>query len=160
MKIKLNYFLSIVSIITIILPSCRHEVDYKIVREDVIMQHDKLMADDEKLMHHKMQLDTLALSLGKLKVQQPALDTAKVHQEITAINNKLNAASDKMSNWMQQFKTDADGKSNAQAVAYFGAEKVKVTRLDSIYRNLLKESSAYLEKFNVKDDTATHKHQH
>jgi hypothetical protein len=160
MKNTLNYMLMMILLPACVLLSCNQEADYKTVREEVVKQHDKLMADDETLMQHKMQLDTLVQSLAEIKAQQPDLDTAKVRNEIAAINTKFTAAEDAMSNWMQQFKTDVDGKSNAEAVAYFEAEKKKVTALDSVYRDLLKQSGAYLERFNIKHDTAGHSHQH
>jgi GTPase involved in cell partitioning and DNA repair len=137
--------------------ACNPGPDYKEVRKEVIDQHDQLMMDDERVMHNKMKLDTLALNLKMLKQQQPALDTAQTRVDISELSKRLAAADDQMSEWMHHFKVDMEGKSNAEAVAYFKAEKVKVQKLDSLYKQVLNESDAYLEKFNIKNDAGSDK---
>ena len=125
---------------TILTVGCQNQVSYKDVREDVIVAHDKLMADEDKTMNAKMALDTLASTgLEILKAQQADRDTAKMRSEIKILTRKLNDASDQMSKWMENFKSDVTGKSNAEAVAYFKEEKLKVKRLDSLYQVALKE---------------------
>ncbi len=137
------------------LASCQSEPDYKVVRQEVLDQHDKIMMDGEKAMNYKMKLDTLAMSgLAKIKQHQPSIDTAAEHQQIIDLTKKLNQADEKMNDWMHNFKTDVDRKSNTEAVAYFNAEKTKVQQLDSTYKSVLKEAEAYLKKLNVKSDTS------
>jgi GTPase involved in cell partitioning and DNA repair len=143
--------------------ACQQEVNYKDVRAEVMDFHDRLMNDDGNIMANKMKLDTLAMpaSLAKVKAANASADTAKVHAEVDSLRNALTAAEDKMSNWMENFKTDADGKSNEQAVAYFKSEKKKVQSIDSLYQTLLKQSGDYLKKFNMAPaETHGGEHQH
>lgn len=139
--------------------ACQNEVSYKVVREEVIKAHDGLMADEDKVMNIKMTLDTLALEgLTKIKAERPNIDTAKINQDIKVLSNKLTDASAQMSAWMEYFKPDMEGKSNAEAVAYFEQEKIKVRKLDSLYKAVLQESGAYLKKFDIHPNTAKHEH--
>jgi hypothetical protein len=157
MKIKYQNPLTCLTagIALLIIQACNQEPDYKEVRKEVIEQHDKLMMDDERVMHNKMKLDTLALTLYIIKQQQPVLDTAQTLNEIKQLSNRLTAADEQMSEWMHHFNVDMEGKSNADAVAYFKAEKVKVQKLDSLYEQVLNESDAYLKRFNIKLDNAS-----
>ncbi|EHQ31081.1 hypothetical protein [Mucilaginibacter paludis] len=137
------------------LSACQNDPDYKAVRQQVLDQHDKIMMDGEKAMTFKMKLDTLAMSaLAKFKQQQPSLDTTAELQQLKTLSKKLNDADERMNDWMHNFKTDVDGKTNAEAVSYFNGEQVKIRQLDSIYKMVLKESADYLKRFNVKTDTS------
>lgn len=139
----------------LLLIACQSEPDYKTVRQQVLDQHDQIMMDGEKAMSYKMKLDTLAMAgLAKLKQQQSSLDTAAEHQQIKALTKKLADADEHMNDWMHNFKTDIDGKSNAEAVKYFNKEKIKIKELDSICKVVIKQSNDYLKKFNVKTDTS------
>ncbi|RKR84159.1 hypothetical protein BDD43_4386 [Mucilaginibacter gracilis] len=146
---------TLLTITTILcMAACQNEGDYKVIRKQVLDRHDQIMMDGEKAMNDKMMLDTLALSgLAKLKAQQPSLDTAAEHQEIKRLTKKLDDADERMNDWMHNFKTDVDGKSNQQAVDYFNGQKTKIAQLDSLYKALLKEAAVYLQKFNLKADT-------
>ncbi len=144
----------------IAIQGCQPEVNYKTVRQEVIVLHDDLMANEDKLMNVKMSLDTLALTgLAKIKAQHAGYDTAAVHAQITILTTKLDSLSNQMSKWMEHFRSDVEGKSNAEAVAYFEQEKVKVKKLDSLYKVTLSESETYLKKFDIRPDTAKH-HEH
>jgi len=146
---------------TVALYSCTQDVDYKAVREEVIFEHDKLMEDESRMMNVKMKLDTLAATgIAKLNVEQPALDTTKTRADVAQLTAKLNAATDQMSKWMESFQTDVQGKSNLEAVAYFENEKIKVHKLDSVYRSALDEAEAYLNKFGIKVDGGGHAEYH
>ncbi|TFF39726.1 hypothetical protein [Mucilaginibacter psychrotolerans] len=152
MKKKIKYLLIVT---TLAFSACKNEPDYKIVRQQVLDHHDQIMIGSEKAMNNKMQLDTLAkYGLAKFKQQQPALDTTAELQQIHLLIKKLNKADDRMSEWMQNFKTDVDGKTNAEAVKYFNSENRKIRELDSIYTAVLNESDGYLQKFNIKPVTS------
>lgn len=134
--------------------ACWNTTDYKVIRKQVLDQHDQIMIDAEKAINEKMILDSLSLSgLAKFKARQPSLDTAAEHQQIVRLSKKLDNADERMNGWMHNFKTDVDGKSNQQAVDYFEGEKMKLAQLDSLYKATLKESAAYLHKFSLEPDT-------
>ncbi len=153
MKNSLSKFLILCSTV-FTLSACQSEPDYKAIRQQVLDQHDQVMIDGERAMSNKMKLDTLGTSgLAVLKKQQPDLDTAAERTQINALSRKLTDADDQMNDWMHNFKTDMDGKSNEESVKYFKGEKVKIQKLDSTYNAVLKESGAYLQKFNIRPDT-------
>ncbi len=134
--------------------ACQSEPDYKAIRKEVLDSHDQIMMDGERAMRNKMKLDTLGITgLAALKKQQPSLDTTAEHQRIQTLIKKLNDMDDRMNDWMHNFKSDIEGKSKTEAVNYFKAEQVKIKKLDSIYKMVLKESDAYLKKFNTRPDT-------
>ncbi|MFD2148260.1 hypothetical protein [Mucilaginibacter antarcticus] len=157
---KKIHYLICVSAIALTTQSCQNEANYKDVRKEVITLHDGLMASDERLMSTKMALDSLCLTgMPGVKAHYLEVDTGELRTEVKLLTERLNNLSDQMSNWMENFKTDMDGKSNAEAVAYFEAEKVKVKRLDSLYNAAITESENYLKRFDIKRDT-TAKHEH
>ncbi|MBE9586863.1 hypothetical protein IM792_20610 [Mucilaginibacter sp. JRF] len=159
---NLKYILAITVLGGTLAQACKQEVSYKQVREEVITLHDKLMADDEKIMDHRLKLDTLISPaiLTKIKTDKPETDTAKLHADVNNLRVEMYMAGNNMSEWMQKFQPEQDGKSNAEAVAYFEGEKQKVKSLDSLYTSLLEQSNGYLKKYNIKVDTALGEHHH
>jgi len=144
-----------------LLSSCNQEPDFKVVRQQVLDQHDLLMIDGEKAMHLQMTLDTLGKTgFRKLKQEQPDLDTAAEQQQIKMLLADLNKADDSMNDWMHAFNPDAEGKSNHDAVLYFKKEKLKVNQIDSLYRKALTQAGKYLNRFHLAPDTSTAVHQH
>jgi len=138
----------------LLLQACNHQPDYKAARDQVNL-HDELMGDDGRAMNDKAKLKSLATpsALHNLKSTQPQTDTATEKTHITTMIKQLDSVSNAMSDWMSQFNPDVQGKSDQQAVDYFKAEKIKVNKLDSSYKVILKASDAYLAKFHVKADS-------
>ncbi|TDO24906.1 hypothetical protein [Pedobacter duraquae] len=163
MKLNTSFFLTAFCAVSLalVMQSCSQEPDFKVVRQEVLDQHDQLMLDGEKVMTLQMKLDTLSKSgLKTLKVNQPALDTVAEQQQIKALLNDLVKADDSMNNWMHAFNPDAEGKSNHDAVLYFKDEKVKVNQIDSLYRIALTNANTYLKRLNMATDTTVAVHQH
>jgi hypothetical protein len=147
--------------LSVFFSACKGDSDYKVTRQQVMDLHDKLMIDGEMAMHNKMALDTLAIKgLANLKRTQHALDTLKEKTQIAKLTAKLNTADERMMDWMNKFQPDVDGKNNAEAIAYFTKEKVKLIKMDSLYKIALKESSDYLKKFNLEVPAASKGHDH
>lgn len=133
--------------ITFFLNACSSEPDFKRIRQEVVEHHDKLMADGEIAMHHKLVLDTfMTTGLAEAKKATPGLDTAAERKHIQELIVKLNAADESMMDWMQEFKADMEGISNAEAVNYFNGEKTKLLKMDSLYKVALDGAAAYLKK--------------
>jgi hypothetical protein len=148
----------------VVLQSCTSEPDYKEVRQEVIEIHDKLMAEDGQVTANRMKLDTLSQA-GPAAFQAGVRDanTAQVRKELAGLRSRLKSAEDEMSDWMHQFNPEVSGKSNAEAVAYFRAEKQKVLRLDSLYKNVIRESSNFLKRTGYQQGPqadAGHNHPH
>lgn len=145
-----------------IIPACKQEPDFKVVRQKVLDQHDQLMIETEKVMTLQMKLDTLSKSgLKTLKITQPTLDTLAEQQQIKILLAELGKADDSMNNWMHAFNPDAEGKSNHDAVLYFKEEKLKVNQIDSLYKKVLSDADQYLGRFNLmpkKESTPAHQH--
>jgi len=145
-----NLFIALSAIL--LLQACNNQPAYKAARDQVINLHDELMGDDGLAMTNKARLKAIATpaALQNLKITQPQTDTAMEKAHITAMIKQLDSVSNAMSDWMNQFNPDVQGKSDQQAVDYFKAEKVKVNKLDSSYKVILKTSDVYLAKFHVK----------
>ncbi|MET3114919.1 hypothetical protein AAKU52_002659 [Pedobacter sp. CG_S7] len=143
-----NFYFLLLGILLMV--SCQNEPNYKAVRQEVMDLHDKIMVDGERAIKNKMILDTLSKSkLKQLKQLHPEIDTLQEKVQIVKLVEKLSQADEMMMDWMHEFQADIEGKSNAQAVTYFKGEMVKVANLDHFYEELLKESNAYLKKFNL-----------
>jgi len=128
--------------------ACTPSANYKTERDEVMKFHDVVMEDHGKLIDNQMKLDTLLKSLPELKKKYPALDTLKEKEAIKAMQGRLNTAEDLMNDWMHKFEPDVTGKSDADAVAYFKAERIKIGRVDSIYKSEIQHSDEYLSKFS------------
>jgi hypothetical protein len=129
------------------LQACQNEADYKSVRKEVLDAHDSVMMDGEMAIKNKMRLDTISANLNSLSKARIITDTLAEKQAIANLQLKLNTADEMMNDWMHKFNAELDGKSNAEAVSYFNEEKVKVNKLDSLYKAAITESDAYLLKF-------------
>lgn len=127
--------------------ACTQSRDYKTERDEVMKFHDVVMEDHGKLVDDQMRLDTLLKAMPKLKQQFPKLDTLQEKSMMKETQGRLNRTEDLMNNWMHQFEPDVTGKSNEDAVRYFKAERVKIGKIDSVYKAELKLSDAYLAKF-------------
>lgn len=158
---KSNLHKAFLAFTIIAIQACQTQPDYKAVREQVIEVHDRIMMDSERAMNNKMKLDTLLASgIATAKTTNASLDTAAEKQHAATLIKSLEAADDAMTEWMQKFNADAEGKSNIEAVNYFNSEKIKVQKLDTLYQNLLAESGEFLRKFNAQPDTAHAGHDH
>ncbi|KEQ28261.1 hypothetical protein N180_01100 [Pedobacter antarcticus 4BY] len=133
--------------LTIGLLACKNGADYKVIRQEVLDAHDKVMLDGEVAITNKMKLDTLGTSLDSLVKIKVISDTLVERQKITALQAELNHADEQMNDWMHNFKADLEGKSKDEAAIYFKTEKEKVQSLDSLYQEAIKASEAYLSKF-------------
>jgi len=127
--------------------SCTPQVNYKTERDKVIKFHDVVMEDHSTLVNNGMKLDSLLKNLPSLKNKFPDLDTLKEKVAMNAILTRLNNAEDLMNDWMHKFEPDITGKSNEEAVRYFKAERIKIGRIDSLYKAEIKLSGTYLAQF-------------
>ena len=134
-------------LVTIAVSACKQNVDYKMVRDEVMKFHDVVMADQGIVVSNQMKLDTLLKDLKGLKAKFPDVDTLKEKEEISALIADLTKAEDSMNDWMHKFEPDVTGKSNEAAVQYFKDEMVKIAAVDSLYKKEIKASAAYLSKF-------------
>nr|WP_199075779.1 hypothetical protein [Pedobacter sp. ASV19] len=126
--------------------ACAPKPDYKAERDEVMKFHDVVMQDHGVVVNNQMKLDSLLKDLKGLKVSQPSLDTVAARKEMEQLKSSLGSAEDRMNDWMHQFEPDVTGKSNEEAIKYFKDEKVKITRIDSLYKQEIKTSGAYLDK--------------
>lgn len=127
--------------------SCSQPVDYKAERDEVMKTHDLVMADHGIVVKNQMAIDSLLQNLGALKQRFPTLDIA--HEKVLMEEKvaRLKAAEELMNDWMHQFEPDIEQKSNEEAAAYFKAEKIKINRIDSLYKAEISASNSYLSAF-------------
>lgn len=133
--------------LVIITGACTPAANYKTERDEVMKFHDVVMEDHGKLVDHQMKLDTLLKSLPALRQKYPAMDTLREKETMKQTLERLNKAEDLMNDWMHKFEPDVTGKSDAEAVTYFKAERLKIGRIDSVYRSEITSSGVYLAKF-------------
>lgn len=126
--------------------ACAPKQDYKAERDEVMKFHDVVMQDHGVVVNNQMKLDSLLKDLKGLKASQPSLDTVAARKEMEQLKSSLGSAEDRMNDWMHQFEPDVTGKSNEEATKYFKEEKVKITRIDSLYKQEIKTSGTYLDK--------------
>ncbi|GGE38830.1 hypothetical protein GCM10011413_00470 [Pedobacter psychrotolerans] len=140
---------------------CNNETDYKVIRQEVVDLHNKVMEDGEIASKNRLMLDTLSrIGLKAFKDTQPGIDTITEQKNIAILIGKLDQVDQDMMKWMQEFEPDVEGKGNAEAVKYFEGERIKIKKLDSQYKQILNESDVYLKKFNLIPSSHSMEHDH
>lgn len=134
--------LLITALAGMILSACTDSKDQqKVLLNDVIKVHDKVMANEDILMRNKMKLDTLLLKNKFPNIK----DTATEKAQIRALSAKLVTADGVMEDWMQKFDPEQKGKSHTEIVKYLADQKKQVLAVDSQLTVVVKESSEYLD---------------
>ena len=126
--------------------SCKTEPDAKAVRQEVLNIHDKLMVDGEKVVKNKMKLDKI-LTSDQVKLAQ---DSLLQKQKISDLITKLNAADEKMMDWMHFFKDDFKGKTEQEDLDYYKSEMVKIRAVEDSYIKVTRESDSLINGYQVK----------
>ncbi|RBQ07680.1 hypothetical protein [Pedobacter miscanthi] len=138
--------ITIFSLITLLFFACKTEPDSKAVRKEVLNIHDKLMIDGEKVVKNKMKLDKILIS-DQVKM---ATDSTQQKQKISDLINRLNAADEKMMDWMHFFKDDFKGKTEQEDLDYYKAEMVKIRAVEDAYIKVTRESDSLIKVYQVK----------
>jgi hypothetical protein len=133
--------------LALVFASCKQQADYKASRDEVIKVHDVVMADQGKVVDQQLKLGDMLKNLSAIKASNPQIDTIKEKDSIILVRDRLNVAEESMNTWMHEFEPDVSGKSNEEAIAYFEAEKLKIQKVDTIFKAELKRAEAYLSKF-------------
>lgn len=134
-------------IIIIAFAACKPQADYKTKRDEVIKLHDVVMADQGKVVSREIQITDILKDLRALKSKNPDIDTLVEKDSLHIIHGRLSKADEAMNDWMHQFEPDVTGKSNEEAVQYFEAEKLKIQKVDTLFKQEIKAADAYLSKF-------------
>ncbi|MGM9476005.1 hypothetical protein ACS5PU_06230 [Pedobacter sp. GSP4] len=141
---RLNILL--LGLVAIFLISCKTEPDSEAVKKEVLNIHDKLMIDGEKVIKNKMKLDTILLS-DQIK-QAP--DSALQKQKVSHLISDLNAADEKMMDWMHFFKDDFKGKTEQDKLNYYKAEMVKIRAVEDSYIKATRASDSLIKVYQYK----------
>ncbi|WP_025143507.1 hypothetical protein [Pedobacter jeongneungensis] len=141
---RLNILL--LSLATALLFSCKTEPDAKAIRQEVLNIHDKLMVDGEKVVKNKMKLDKILVS-NQVKLAQ---DSLLQKQKIKDLITKLNAADEKMMDWMHFFKDDFKGKTDQEDLDYYKSEMVKIRAVEDSYIKVTRESDSLIKIYKIK----------
>ncbi|MDQ0965785.1 hypothetical protein QFZ20_001188 [Flavobacterium sp. W4I14] len=138
--------LTVLYLVTTLLFSCKTEPDSKAIRQEVLNIHDKLMIDGEKVVKNKMKLDKLLVS-DQIKLAQ---DSVLQKQKINDLIIRLNAADEKMMDWMHFFKDDFKGKTEQEDLDYYKSEMVKIRAVEDSYIKVTRASDSLLNAYQVK----------
>jgi hypothetical protein len=134
-------------LIIVAVAACKPQTDYKEKRDEVIKIHDVVMADQGKVVSREIQITSMLKDLKGLKARNSRLDTLAERDSLVAIHTRLSKADESMNDWMHQFEPDVTGKSNEEAVKYFESEKLKIQKVDTLFKQEIKSADAYLSKF-------------
>jgi hypothetical protein len=134
-------------IIIVAVSACKPQTDYKEARDEVIKLHDVVMADQGKVVSREIQISGMLKDLKEIKVRNPRIDTIAEKDSLLAIHSRLTKADEAMNDWMHKFEPDVTGKSNEEAVEYFQSEKLKIQRVDTMFKQEIQSADAYLSKF-------------
>lgn len=127
------------------------ETEVKQARESIMRTHDNMMQRNELIVKSKLQIDTLQQNMGLFKsTTMPQLDTLTEKAQLKKLGNRLQAADDRMSDWMATFDPAQEGKSTDEKKKYFAGEKDKLTMMNRTFDTVLTQSESYLQKFRKK----------
>jgi hypothetical protein len=149
-KCKLMKKILIAIALLVVATACNTGENYKKERDEVMKFHDVVMEDQGKIVNNQMKIDSLQRDLELIHQKFPMIDTLKEKQVMRVTIERLEQAEALMNDWMHKFEPDITGKSNEEAVAYFKAERLKIKKIDSLYKAEIKASDAYLTKFHRK----------
>ncbi|WP_316843702.1 hypothetical protein [Pedobacter psychrodurus] len=136
---------ALLCLITIFFISCKTEPDSKAIRQEVLNIHDKLMIDGEKVIKNKMKLDALLVS-DQIKLSP---DSALQKQKINDLITRLNAADEKMMDWMHFFKDDFKGKTAQEDLDYYKSEMVKIRAVEDGYIKVTRASDSLIKVYKI-----------
>ncbi len=119
--------------------SCNdNKAQEKVLLNEVIKVHEKVMAADERLIKNKIKLDTL------LNKKNFPTDTAKM------LNNKLVTAENAMESWMHSFNPEQTKKTHSEILTYLGDQKKKIVSINLQMNAAISQSDKYLLKAKAK----------
>jgi hypothetical protein len=123
--------------LAIALTGCANaQKEEKALQKEVLDSHDKVMGDDEQVMINKMKLDTLILKADSLKINK---------QTAIALQVKLTAADNAMSDWMKNLNLDNSGKNHDDIMNYWRKQHVQVKKVDSLLVTATAEAVAFIK---------------
>ncbi|WP_304067481.1 hypothetical protein [Pedobacter glucosidilyticus] len=134
------YHLIALSMLCLIL-SCNSQPDYKLVRQEVVAKHDKLMVYEEQLIENRRLLNNIL----QKQFKKTSKNDLKEKEELLAIIQLLDKADENMMSWMRAFKVDIEGKTKKEALAYFQTEKLKLMEMEKQFKIALLKSQSYLK---------------
>jgi len=124
--------------------ACKTEPDTKAIKEQVLNIHDKLMIDGEKLIKNKMKLDTLMLKIPK--------DSLMQREQLDSLIKQLNAADEKMMDWMHFFNDDFKGKTDQEEIAYYKSQMVSIRAVEDAFIKTIRVSDSVLQANQIKPE--------
>jgi len=130
--------------IILLLNACTTEADSKAVRNEILNIHDKLMMDGEKVIRNRIKLDSVLKS-----------DTIKAINDsvkIADLVGRLNAADEKMMDWMHLFKKDFKGKNEQENLEYYKSEMIRIRDVEDSYIKVTRESDSVLKVYKIVPD--------
>jgi hypothetical protein len=111
----------------------------KVIMEDVMKVHEKVMEVEGQVIANRMKLDTL-ITQNKIA----AKDSAEM------LVKKMSAAEDAMEDWMHKFDYEQKGKSDDDVITYMNTQKKLIMAIDSQLNLAVKESDTYLKNVKTK----------
>jgi len=133
-------------LLAIFFSACKTEPNAEAIRKEVLNIHDKLMIDGEKVVKNKMKLDSLLLSDQVRK----SPDSIALKQQVGDLIMRLNAADEKMMDWMHFFKDDFKGKTRQEDLDYYKSQMIKIREVEDGYIKVTRQSDSVLKVYSIK----------
>lgn len=125
--------------IVLLFAACKTEPNSKVIKQEVLNIHDKLMIDGEKVIKNRMKLDSLLLSET----------SSEPRQVISNLIERLNKADESMMDWMHFFKDDFKGKNEQEDLDYYKKQMVKIRAIEDNYIKVTRESDSVIKIYTI-----------
>ena len=153
MKLNALKYLALIFGILSALNGCNTEPDSNAIHEELQNLHNQLMMNSGRIIKNRMMLDTLYRSNLELRSKKEIADTTAEKKHIAILIEQLNMADTEMMDWMHNFNNDFKG-TEAESLAYYKSEMIKVHQIDHRYDSLSKASDSVLNIYHFKPEAA------
>lgn len=126
--------------------SSENKYDNKALQDSVIAIHDEVMPLMGGFVRNSIKIDSILVDLQSYKAQNPDLDTAQARVDLSDLKVKLDAAATSMSDWMHEFETEHEGKTEEEVKKYLDNELVRIQKVKEKF-NTASESNSKLDLF-------------
>ncbi|MCL7989104.1 transposase [Sphingobacterium sp. lm-10] len=103
--------------------------------------HDEIMPQISKFDKTSVKIDSILNGLSTLKAEDPALDTAAIRTELTALKQDIESATDGMMDWMRNYSL----KNND--IAYQESELERITLMRAQFDKVNKEIESKMKTY-------------
>lgn len=135
---------------TFFLVSCgsgKPDPEIEKLKEETIAVHDEIMPQIATFDRQGIKIDQILINMDSLHQANPSLDTANLRDELTALKDRLESATDQMMTWMMEFEEDPQEMSKEEMKRYYESELTKITKMKNFFDEVTQESADKLANY-------------